>query len=155
MVCSADPIEVGALAAVLAEGRDSSAAVPVSLHAGKTKIGHSEAAAGVSGLVHGLLSVTGAHAQTLLHLQAANPHLEAALASPNTAWSLPRQGYGLPWSGSVQPDTMPVTGVSSFAFQGRRTISLYAPCHFCTTHCQQVHMCVRMTDMLSVFLLRR
>ena len=58
-----DPIEVGALAAVLA-----SAPRPLVLMAGKSLIGHSEPAAGVMGLAHGRMAATLQASLPILHL---------------------------------------------------------------------------------------
>jgi acyl transferase domain-containing protein len=47
MQCAGDPIEIGAVTAVLSGGR-----VPVRLTAAKARIGHAEPAAGAVGIVH-------------------------------------------------------------------------------------------------------
>lgn len=65
-----DPIEVGALAAVLAASRGSSGAAgqPVVLAAGKTSMGHTEPAAGLVGAAHAAQALAGSLVQPILHL---------------------------------------------------------------------------------------
>ena len=68
-----DPIEVGALAAVMASpakagGASSAARRSLALMAGKSLIGHSEPAAGVMGLAHAHLAVAQRASLPLLHL---------------------------------------------------------------------------------------
>ena len=65
-----DPIEVGALAAVLASSRGSSgsAGQPVVLAAGKTSMGHTEPAAGLVGAAHAAQALAGSLVQPILHL---------------------------------------------------------------------------------------
>jgi acyl transferase domain-containing protein len=64
-----DPIEVGALAAVMAGGARKDTA-PLVLMAGKSLIGHSEPAAGVMGLAHAHLAVALQASLPILHLHA-------------------------------------------------------------------------------------
>ena len=64
-----DPIEVGALAAVLTAARVGSAPVqPVVLAAGKTSMGHTEPAAGLVGAAHASQALAGWLVQPILHL---------------------------------------------------------------------------------------
>lgn len=63
-----DPIEVGALAAVLAAGRGSAGRTPVVLAAGKTSMGHTEPAAGLVGAAHATRALSAASIQPVLHL---------------------------------------------------------------------------------------
>jgi acyl transferase domain-containing protein len=60
-----DPIEVGALAAVLA----GSGCQQVVLAAGKTSVGHTEPAAGLVGVVHSAAALVSAIMQPVLHLR--------------------------------------------------------------------------------------
>lgn len=123
-----DPIEMGAAAAALLGG-DAKAqggqqlqrSQPLTAAASKSWIGHTEAAAGVMGLLHSHAGLGRRSLQALLHLSAPNPYMEAALrpqpaAGPGTCWNLPRQMAGLPAAGT---EGRLVTGVSSFAFQVR------------------------------------
>ena len=64
-----DPIEVGALAAVLANSARKDTA-PLVLMAGKSLIGHSEPAAGVMGLAHAQMAVALQASLPILHLHA-------------------------------------------------------------------------------------
>lgn len=122
-----DPIEVGAVAAVLVaggrrvlSGPTAPAPAPLTLSAGKSKAGHTEAASGALGLAHALLGLGSQQPHPLLHLRAVNPMLEASLAAGAgghgcaPAWMLPRGAMGGP---SAQTPEAAVTGVSAFAFQ--------------------------------------
>ncbi len=62
-----DPIEVGALAAVLARG-PGQAGRQVTLAVGKTSVGHTEPAAGVVGMVHTAKALTAQLKQPVIHL---------------------------------------------------------------------------------------
>ena len=102
-----DPIEVQALGAVLAEGRDRSR--PVVLGSVKTNIGHTQAAAGVAGLIKVVLSLQHGRIPKNLHFDAPNPHiawdeLPVKVASEAVAW--PRNGAAR------------LAGVSSFGISG-------------------------------------
>ena len=64
-----DPIEVGALAAVLAASRaGSTVGQPVVLAAGKTSMGHTEPAAGLVGAAHAAAALGSSLVQPILHL---------------------------------------------------------------------------------------
>ncbi len=102
-----DPIEVNALGAVLAEGRD--AADPVLLGSVKTNIGHLEAAAGIVGLAKAVLALQRGEIPPHLHFSKPNPFIDwaslpVAVAVKRQAWS-PRDGVRR-------------AGVSSFGFSG-------------------------------------
>ena len=87
-----DPIEVGALAAILAAGRGRQ----VVLAAGKTSMGHTEPAAGLVGLAHASQALAAALVQPILHLhkvsstllQAASPDVPVQLC-PCAVWWCP------------------------------------------------------------------
>jgi len=113
-----DPIEIGALAAVL-EGRTTSSTgvLPLVLMAGKSLMGHSEPAAGVMGIAHAQLAVNGNAALPLLHLHSVNAYIAPVLNQSAGNWSLQRNLGALPSSGSINTANLTV-GVSSFAFQG-------------------------------------
>jgi acyl transferase domain-containing protein/acyl carrier protein len=103
-----DPIEVQALSAVLAEGRESGQ--KVALGSVKTNIGHLEAAAGIAGLIKVVLSLEHREIPPHLHLKSLNPSVEwnelpVEVMTAKTAWP-PREGKGR------------VAGVSSFGFSG-------------------------------------
>ena len=101
-----DPIEVGALRAVLTPGRPATR--PLVVGSVKTNFGHLEAAAGVAGLVKTVLALRHATIPPHLHLESLNPHLDldgAPIVFPTVA---------RPWEG----DGPRVAGVSSFGFSG-------------------------------------
>jgi acyl transferase domain-containing protein len=102
-----DPIEVNALSAVLAEGRDP--AHPVALGSVKTVVGHLEAAAGVVGLIKTVVAIARHEIPPHLHLTTRNPHIDWAsipvvVPTSATIWT--------PIGGRR------IAGVSSFGFSG-------------------------------------
>ena len=125
---------MGAAAAVMFGEQQPGRLQPLLTAAGKSWIGHTEAAAGAMGLTHALLGLSSRTSQALMHLTAVNPYLEAALRPQQimqgldaAAWSLPRQSAGLPAAAASSTSSalssrlggsgMLATGVSSFAFQ--------------------------------------
>ncbi|MGW8719327.1 beta-ketoacyl synthase N-terminal-like domain-containing protein [Streptomyces althioticus] len=102
-----DPVEAGALGAVLGQGR--SAEQPLLLGSVKTNIGHLEAAAGIAGLIKTVLALHHDELPGQLHFAEPNPHLDLdalrlrVLTAPEP-W--PR------YSGTA------TAGVSSFGFSG-------------------------------------
>lgn len=124
-----DPIELGAAAAVMFGSQQHSHQQPLLAAAGKSWIGHTEAAAGSMGIIHALVGLRSQSAQALLNLTAVNPYLETALrpaGATAAAWSLPRQAAGLPCSAGAAGSSLSsklgsgsvlATGISSFAFQ--------------------------------------
>ncbi|HEU4326185.1 MAG TPA: aminotransferase class III-fold pyridoxal phosphate-dependent enzyme [Roseiflexaceae bacterium] len=101
-----DPIEVGALRALLVPGRPADA--PCLLGSLKSNIGHLEAAAGVAGLIKAVLVLQHAEIPPQLHLRALNPHL--GIEGTPLAIATARQ----PWPGAGRR----LAGVSSFGFSG-------------------------------------
>lgn len=102
-----DPIEVEALATVLGENRPSDR--PCVLGAGKTNIGHTEAAAGVAGLIKAVLCLQQRAIPANLHFHNPNPHIP---------WSeLP---FVIPQSLQAWPETNgpALAGVNSFGITG-------------------------------------
>ena len=103
-----DPIEATALGAVLGRGR--SPAHPLRIGSIKTNIGHTEAAAGIAGLIKVTLSMAHRQLPPSLHFQTPNPHI------PFDALRLKVQDVLSPWGAT---GTQPVfAGVSSFGFGG-------------------------------------
>lgn len=100
-----DPIEVGALASVLANGRTQA----LTLGSVKTNIGHLEAAAGVAGLIKTVLALQHQAIPPHLHLNEVNRNidLEAIPAVVPSAM--------VPWP-SI--DDRRIAGISSFGFSG-------------------------------------
>ena len=101
-----DPIELGALSAVLGRGRDAS--LPLRVGSVKTNIGHLEAAAGLAGVAKVVLSLQRAQIPPHLHFTQGNPHID---------WNWPVQ---VPTTTTDWPeiDGRRLAGVSSFGFSG-------------------------------------
>jgi len=101
-----DPIEFGALSAVLGRGRD--AAQPLRVGSVKTNIGHLEAAAGLAGVAKVVLSLQRGQIPPHLHFKQGNPHID---------WNWPVQ---VPTATTDWPeiDGRRLAGVSSFGFSG-------------------------------------
>ena len=103
-----DPIEVGALGAVLATGFKVQ-----NLTAGKSLVGHSEPAAGVMGIGHIQTAMSHCSSLPILHLRSLNMHAVPVIQQKN--WSIQRQAAPHP---SFEAEGLYLAGVSSFAFQG-------------------------------------
>ncbi|MFH8371469.1 alpha/beta fold hydrolase [Streptomyces sp. NPDC018031] len=104
-----DPIEAGALGAVLGSGRGRAPDQPLLLGSVKTNLGHLEAAAGIAGLIKTVLALHHDEIPPQLHFTAAGPH-----ADPD-ALGLRVVTSPEPWprySGSA------TAGVSAFGFGG-------------------------------------
>lgn len=102
-----DPIEVRALTAVF--GAERSADNPFLLGSVKTNIGHTEAAAGVAGLIKVVLSLQHEVVPPHLHLQQPNPHIlweQAPIRIPTELTPWPRG------------EKARIAGISSFGASG-------------------------------------
>ncbi|MFN6462911.1 MAG: type I polyketide synthase [Nostoc sp. DedVER02] len=102
-----DPIEVNALGAVF--GKEKTANQPLMLGSVKTNIGHTEAAAGVAGIIKVALALQHQEIPPHLHFQTPNPHiawqdLPVAVPTKLTPW-LPHEQRR-------------IAGVSSFGASG-------------------------------------
>ncbi len=95
-----DPIEMHALAAVFA-GR----AKPLSVGSVKANIGHTEAAAGVAGLIKAILMLRHQTVPASLHFRQLNPHIDLA-------------GVPIEVPTTTKPAELARIGVSSFGFSG-------------------------------------
>ena len=125
-----DPIEVGALTAVLSGRKQQHSVV---LAAGKTGVGHTEPAAGLVGMAHaamgGVLSLT---LHPILHLKRINPYLEGTLSGVNVnLFAMPKQpgGFNSNINGGDAASSGTgglLVGISSFAFQGTNAHLLVA-----------------------------
>ena len=102
-----DPIEVGALAAVLGEKRPT--ANPLAIGSIKTNIGHLEAAAGVAGLIKAVLAVQHAEIPPHLHLRELNRYI------PWDTIPIVVPTQRTPWPAD---QARRLAGVSSFGFSG-------------------------------------
>lgn len=102
-----DPIEVGALAAVLGQQRDGSS--PLLIGSIKSNIGHTEAAAGVAGVMKAALALHYGRLPASLHCQAPNP-------------LIPWRDIPVRVVTEMQPfpiiEGRSIAGVSSFGFTG-------------------------------------
>jgi acyl transferase domain-containing protein/acyl-CoA synthetase (AMP-forming)/AMP-acid ligase II/NADPH:quinone reductase-like Zn-dependent oxidoreductase/NAD(P)-dependent dehydrogenase (short-subunit alcohol dehydrogenase family)/acyl carrier protein len=100
-----DPIEVGALSAVLAQNRPAERRC--ALASVKTNIGHLEGAAGVAGIIKVALALKHGEIPPSLHFEQPNPHI------PFDQLPLRVQTNLTPW-----PEGRHLAGVSSFGFGG-------------------------------------
>ncbi len=102
-----DPIELRALGTVLGDGRDE--ARPCRVGSVKTNLGHSETAAGITGLIKAALCVHHRQLPPSLHFRTPNPSIDF-------------QGLKLQVQTALEPFPQPeapaVVGVSSFGFGG-------------------------------------
>jgi acyl transferase domain-containing protein/thioesterase domain-containing protein len=102
-----DPIEVNALGSVLREGRAQNH--PLWIGTVKTNFGHTEAAAGVAGVIKVILSMQNESIPPHLHLSELNPHIsldDIPARIPTELVSWPRS------------QKRRIAGVSSFGFSG-------------------------------------
>ena len=107
-----DPIEVGALAAIV---RRPSGGLPTELAAAKSSYGHAETAAGAVGMLRAAQRLQGHARFAVLHLCALNPYVDSAMEGAGAgAFAAARQAAPglLPAAGGMH------AGVSAFAFQG-------------------------------------
>ncbi|MEU9609265.1 type I polyketide synthase [Streptomyces sp. NPDC048057] len=102
-----DPVELGALAAVLGEGRPADR--PLLVGSAKTNIGHSEGAAGVAGLIKAVLALEHGVVPPSLH----SAELTGAVDWSSLALRVPQQEQE--WPQSERPG---LAGVSSFGISG-------------------------------------
>ncbi|RJO66381.1 MAG: acyltransferase domain-containing protein, partial [Myxococcales bacterium] len=102
-----DPIEVGALAEVVAKDRPKDC--PCRLGSVKSNLGHLEAAAGVAGLIKVALSLNRRTLPPSLHFETPNPHI------PFDRLPIQVQTRAEPWPAAPGEG---LSGVSSFGFGG-------------------------------------
>ena len=105
-----DPLEAYALGDVL--GRARSRRSPLSIGSVKTNLGHTDAAAGLAGLLKAVLVLRHGEIPPHLHLREPNPDIDWA------GWNLavPEAAASLPWPGPA--DAPRIAGVSSFGLSG-------------------------------------
>jgi acyl transferase domain-containing protein/acyl carrier protein/predicted O-methyltransferase YrrM len=102
-----DPIEAGALGAVMGPGRLRER--PLLVGSVKTNIGHLEAAAGIAGLIKTALALHHGEIPASLHFERPNPHIAF------DALGLAVVGRRTAWPARARPA---IAGVSSFGFGG-------------------------------------
>lgn len=101
-----DPIEVNALGEVFG---DRSTGDPLVIGSVKTNLGHTEAAAGIAGLIKTVLALQQEEIPANLHFQTPNPHIswqQLPIQVPIDRMPWPRQ------------ETSRISGVSAFGFSG-------------------------------------
>ncbi|QDE82942.1 type I polyketide synthase [Myxococcus xanthus] len=109
-----DPIELQALGEVLRPERASAEALYVG--SVKTNFGHTEAAAGIAGLLKTILS---------LHHREIPPHLHFQKPSPNVDWKA--FNLRVPTSCTPWPEGRPAAGVNSFGVSGTNVHIVLGP----------------------------
>jgi acyl transferase domain-containing protein len=102
-----DPIEAEALGRVLGFGRERQR--PLRIGSVKTNFGHTEAAAGIAGLIKVALAMRARVLPASLHCAAPNPAIDF------DELRLRVQTEAEPWP---EPDQLPLAGVNSFGFGG-------------------------------------
>jgi len=100
-----DPIEVNALIDVMGEGRER----PLIIGAVKTNVGHLEAAAGMAGLIKGILALQHEMIPPNLHFSKLNPHIDLS----GVSFRFPSGVESWPVN-----DKTRILGVSSFGIGG-------------------------------------
>jgi acyl transferase domain-containing protein len=118
-----DPIEIGALAQALpgsGSGRPGGQpAAPVTLASNKSCYGHTEGAAGLTGLLLAASMASQQAAPAIMHLRSMNPYVQTALSDwaargGGRALHLPRQ-----YAAGAAPSALPgAAGTSSFGMSG-------------------------------------
>ena len=96
--------------AVMAQGCSR----PLQLAAIKSRLGHTEAGAGVMGALQVVKCLTGGAAEPVLHLRAVNLHVAGVLGSTGSSACAARQAGAALDGGRTEGHCL---GVSSFAFQ--------------------------------------
>ncbi len=105
-----DPVEMHALRAVY--GKNRSKLEPLIVGSVKTNIGHTEAAAGIAGLLKVVLSLQHGYIPPHLHFRSPNPHMDL----DRIPAVVPAQGRD--WPATVKGSGARNAGVSSFGFSG-------------------------------------
>lgn len=105
-----DPIEVQALSEVYGEGRRQDN--PLVIGSVKTNIGHTEAAAGIAGLIKAALALQHRYIPAHLNFHAPNPLLDLQ----SIPAEVPREGRV--WEPPVGDGARRIAGISSFGFSG-------------------------------------
>ena len=111
-----DPIELGAAAAVMADGASPSS--PLALLAAKSWCGHSEPAAGVLGLAHIRLAISQRLVLPVLHLRTLNPHIQSTLSTYGSDGRKLMAARQLAPMAGAEVEAALMCGTSAFAFQG-------------------------------------
>ncbi|NET57684.1 MAG: aminotransferase class III-fold pyridoxal phosphate-dependent enzyme [Symploca sp. SIO2E6] len=104
-----DPVEIKAMEAVYSKDRGLDR--PLMIGSVKTNIGHTEAAAGIAGLIKVVLSLQHQYIPPHLHLKKMNPYISLA----GIPAVIPTEGKV--WE-QYEPDETRVAAVSSFGFSG-------------------------------------
>ena len=115
-----DPIEVGALGQGLRAPQPSVGTHrPLELVSNKSCFGHTEGAAGLTGLLLAVRCLQDSSRPAIMHMRGMNPHVGAALADWQRQMGLdaviPRQSHGVPrlfTSGQLQPAKIATNDIS-------------------------------------------
>eukprot|EP00070_Physeter_catodon_P015589 XP_023973534.1 uncharacterized protein LOC112062809 [Physeter catodon] len=122
-----DPIEVGALQAVYGRGTCSDS--PLVLGALKSRIGHTEGAAGLAGFIKLILCLRHRVVPPNLHLKRFNPHIEIDTSDNSRPFLLPTKSCPLDLFLKRAPNETLVGAVSSFGFGGSNAHAIVeVPC---------------------------
>jgi len=116
-----DPIEVGALASALpahAQQPFGSGSSPLTLASNKSCYGHTEGAAGLTGLLLAACMAGHQQAPAIMHLRSINPYVAAALADWSAHGSKPLHLPLQLASGALFGHQSDVAGTSSFGMSG-------------------------------------
>lgn len=119
-----DPIEVDALKAVYGRGREADN--PLIIGSVKTQIGHTEAAAGLAGLIKVVLSMQHKYVPSHLHFSELNPHITL----DGMPVVIPARGMEWKQSPSSKPR---LAGVSSFGFSGTNAYAILSEAPVCVS----------------------
>ncbi|MBZ4016055.1 type I polyketide synthase [Streptomyces purpurogeneiscleroticus] len=103
-----DPIETCALGQVYAEGRPADQ--PLLIGSVKSNLGHTDAAAGLAGLLKTVLAARHGHIPPTLHLDTPNPNIDWE------TWRLKAPSTATPWPD--RPGRPRLAGISAFGLSG-------------------------------------
>ncbi len=104
-----DPVEIKALEAVYAQGRESDN--PLIIGSSKTNIGHSESASGMAGLIKTVLCLQNQYIPKILHFQKVNP----LIALDKIPAIIPTEG--MEWK-TISEGKRRIAGINSFGISG-------------------------------------
>ncbi|MEC8496305.1 MAG: polyketide synthase, partial [Planctomycetota bacterium] len=119
-----DPIEIGAACAVLGSGGADEASAGLLLAGVKSCCGHSEPAAGVTGMIQTLSAQSLRMSAPIMHLRSLNEHVVNVFELEGSRPAVPRQSAMWSTDDTVGDPLCYSSGVSSFAFQGTNAFAV-------------------------------